>query len=91
MSVYVDEFKLWLPRQRRPFHLGSSHLTADTVEELHELAQRIGLKRGWFQNHPLHPHYDRTISRRTAALAAGAVFVPCREQAVKRLRARGAL
>lgn len=41
MTVYVDELKLWLPNQRRPFHDGSCHLTADTLDELHDFAQRI--------------------------------------------------
>lgn len=34
------------------------HLVADTVEELHEFATQMGLKREWFQDHPKHPHYD---------------------------------
>jgi hypothetical protein len=34
------------------------HIVADTEEELHEFAKRIGLKREWFQDHPEHPHYD---------------------------------
>lgn len=90
MSVYVDEFKLWLPKQPRPFHLGSSHLTADTLDELHELAQRIGLKREWFQPHIYAPHYDLVESRRKRALAAGAVFMPQRQQAFRRAEARRA-
>ena len=81
MSVYVDELRMWTPRQPRPFHRGSCHLTADTVEELHAFARAIGLRRGWFQDHPLHPHYDLTESRRGRALAAGAIFVAAREQA----------
>ncbi len=37
-----------------------THLTADTLEELHKFALGINLKRKWFQNHPEHPHYDLT-------------------------------
>lgn len=90
MSVYVDEFKLWMPSQPRPFHRGSSHLTADTVDELHVFAARIGLRRAWFQEHVSAPHYDLTQSRRESAMAAGAEFVPARKQALRRLRAREA-
>lgn len=88
MSVYVDEFRLWLPRQPRPFHKGSCHLTADSIEELHEFARRIGLRRGWFQGKSLVPHYDLTEPRRERALAAGATFVPARTQAIRRRDAR---
>lgn len=88
MSVYVDEFRRWLPIARGLWHKGSSHLTSDTEAELHVFAARIGLKRGWFQADPRHPHYDLTESRREAAIAAGAVFVPAKEQARRRLAAR---
>jgi Protein of unknown function (DUF4031) len=62
-------------------------MTADTLEELHTLAAKIGMKRRWFQNGRV-PHYDLTPARREAALAAGAVFVSAREQARQRLTAK---
>jgi hypothetical protein len=35
------------------------HLATDAdLEELHAEAERIGLRRCHFQNHPRHPHYD---------------------------------
>ena len=37
-----------------------SHLVADTLQELHEFAEKVGLKRKWFQDHKDHPHYDIT-------------------------------
>lgn len=84
--IMVDEFRLWVPRQPRPFHLGSCHLTTDgELAELHEFARRIGLRRGWFQARHAAPHYDLTEARRERALQAGAVFVPAREQARRRL------
>jgi hypothetical protein len=45
---------------------------ADTPAELHAMASRIGLKRGWFQDDPRLPHYDLTIKRKAAAVKAGA-------------------
>lgn len=34
------------------------HLIADSLDELHGYANKIGLKRGWFESHWRHPHYD---------------------------------
>jgi len=45
----------------------SCHMFADTLEELHEFAQKIGMKREWFQDKRL-PHYDLTITRRKLAV-----------------------
>jgi hypothetical protein len=42
------------------------------MDALHTLAERIGLKRSWFQEHPLLPHYDLTPGKRKEAIAAGA-------------------
>jgi hypothetical protein len=47
-------------------------MIADTNEELHAMAAKIGLKRAWFQTN-LEPHYDLTASKRKQAVAAGAV------------------
>lgn len=44
------------------------HLIADSLDELHEFALKIGLKREWFQDHPKHPHYDLFGSKRYLAL-----------------------
>lgn len=87
MGVYVDEFRRWAPTKIRCFQAGSSHLTADTVEELHAFAGRLGLRRVWFQNGRV-PHYDLTMRKRERALELGAVFIPARDQALARLRAR---
>jgi len=82
--IMVDELQRW-PNARRPFHMGSCHLTTDgPIEELHEFAKRIGMKRKWFQEHRLAPHYDLVPARREHALKLGAVFVSAREQARSR-------
>ncbi len=86
MTVYVDEVRRW-PTRIRCFAQGSAHLTADTLGELHALAARIGLRRAWFQGGRI-PHYDLTPAKREAAIAAGAVFVPAKEQARRRIEAR---
>lgn len=67
MTVYVDNSRL-------PWR-GQSwcHLVADSVAELHAFAQRLGLKREWFQDKSRYPHYDVTVKVRQRALELGAV------------------
>lgn len=68
MSVYVD------PQLNYGWKLGPScHMWADTLAELHEMAGRIGLKRSWFQDKPTLQHYDLTVGKRKAAIAAGVI------------------
>jgi len=86
--MMVDELHRW-PNARSPFREGSCHLTTTgTLAELHAFAARIGLRRAWFQDHPLAPHYDLTPRRRVAALAAGAAEVAAKEQARRRIARR---
>jgi len=53
------------------------HMTADSLSELHDMADQIGMERKWFQAPPKasHPHYDIPEDRRARALALGAVEV----------------
>jgi len=85
--VRVDEMRV-PGRGPTCFRGGSCHLTADSLEELHRFAIRIGLQRTWFQNHPLLPHYDLTKSKRALAMKAGAIFVPTVDQ-IKTKRSGG--
>lgn len=57
----------------------SCHMFADTVEELHTMAEAIGMRRAWFQNKPHLPHYDLVESRRKRALQFGAREVSLKE------------
>lgn len=82
--IMGDQISQW-PSKIRYFQGGSCHLTTDgNIEELHAFAAKIGMKREWFQEHRLLPHYDLTPKRRAAAIAAGAVEVSAREQAIAR-------
>ncbi len=89
MSVYVDELVTYPLDMIQPIarRWGRSwcHLTADTLDELHAFADRLGLRRTWFQDHSV-PHYDLLPSKRALALAMGALFKSAREQARERLR-----
>lgn len=78
MSVYVDELRTHpaeaiQPNARR-YGRRWCHMTADTVDELHAMADLIGHKRSWFQA-GRWPHYDLVPSRRSMAIKHGAVEV----------------
>lgn len=88
MSVYVDELRIFPGQKFTLFSRGSCHLTADSDEELHAFAQRLGMRRAWFQPHPLANHYDLTPSRRAFAVRLGALEVSAKEQARRRRAAR---
>lgn len=49
------------------------------LDELHAIAEKIGLKRGWFQGQSTFAHYDLTASKRALAVAAGAVEIEAGE------------
>lgn len=83
MPVYVDELRQW-PTKIRCFKPGSCHLTADTLEELHAFAKKLGLRREWFQAHRIANHYDLTPSKRVLAVKLGAVEETSMEQYEKR-------
>ena len=53
-----------------------SHMFADDLEELHTLAQAIGLKREWFQTNSSVPHYDVCQTKRALAIEQGAIELP---------------
>jgi len=53
-------------------------ITDGDLEELHEMASRLGLKREWFQPKSF-PHYDLRPSKRSMAIKMGAKEVNGRE------------
>lgn len=69
MAVYVDRLL------NHGWRLGRScHLTADSLQELHEFAENLGMKRRWFQvSRKGVPHYDLTAARRKVAVFLGAI------------------
>jgi len=71
MTVYVDTAR----HAFRGYIM--CHMTADSLDEIHHMAQRIGMERRWFQTPPKasHPHYDIPEDRRARALDLGAVEV----------------
>ena len=68
--IYVDNFR------GRYGRMIMCHMMSDeSVEELHEFAARLGLKREWFQTRSA-PHYDVCLSKRKEAIALGAKELP---------------
>jgi len=85
MAVYVDDAIWW--------HAGRKwcHMLADSEDELHRFAARLGLKRSSYQGPPVtkNPHYDLTAYERDLAIRLGANAVTRHEivAILRRLRA----
>lgn len=67
MTVYVDEL------QRYDSGLWCHMWTDGPEAELHEFAQKLGLKRAYYQKHRLLNHYDLRPRKRDMAKSLGAV------------------
>jgi hypothetical protein len=52
-----------------------AHLMADTLDELHAFAARLGIPRRAFQDRTSGAHYDVTAELRARAIALGAVAI----------------
>ena len=72
MAVCVDKLRECRGNENWPWK-ESCHLFSNNgdLEELHEFAQRLGLKRKWFQDKRI-PHYDLTRTMRSRAVLLGA-------------------
>lgn len=79
MTVLIDQPRWWF-RGRLWCHMVSDV----SLDELHDLAQSIGIPRRGFQG----DHYDVPEEMRNDAVAAGAIEIESREL-VRRLRAAG--
>ena len=55
------------------------HLTADSMQEMHEFALEIGVTVHAFHRGARHPHYDITAGQRKRALMHGAVAITARD------------
>jgi hypothetical protein len=89
MAIYVDDANIQatVPNGRTRHTSTWCHLFADTQEELHEFAEKLGLRRSYFQpgkprgdgTPSPHWHYDVTAGKRQQALRLGAHAVSWRE------------
>lgn len=75
MAVYVDDMRAGFGR------MVMCHMVADTLPELHAMADKIGVQRRWYQGPPVTrmPHYDIALSKRALAVQAGALEIQWRE------------
>ncbi|MCC5613255.1 DUF4031 domain-containing protein [Nostoc sp. CHAB 5834] len=74
MTVYVDALMDWGWKLRGHMTKSCHMFSVSTdLEELHQVAQKIGMKREWFQPHRVAPHYDLNPARRADALKLGVV------------------
>ncbi|WP_101926288.1 MULTISPECIES: DUF4031 domain-containing protein [Luteimonas] len=69
MAVYVDDAVHPWRGDRW------AHLLADTLDELHAFAGRLGIPRRAFQNKTSGAHYDVDAATRLRAIALGAVAI----------------
>jgi len=67
MTVYVDDLRTVKRSKMWPW-LQSCHMFADTLDELHAMAEKVGMHPAWFQGHKELPHYDLTPNKRAQAV-----------------------
>jgi hypothetical protein len=85
MAILVDQLAdyQWphLPTYLRGLwsHMMTDDLSPAGLDELHAMAQRIGLPRHHFQDKPRHPHYDLRPDKRELAIHYGAEAVTTTE------------
>lgn len=68
MTVYVDSIQQY---SSGPW----CHMASDDLDELHRFAAKLRLRRAWFQDHAVIPHYDLRPSKRQQAIFHGAIAV----------------
>ena len=87
MTVYVDPLlPVYAPTAPACFRDAGAacHLFADTPQELHGFAARLGLDKAWFQDRNrrkqrVTPHYDLTPGMRARAVGLGAMEIEYKE------------
>ena len=76
--VYVD------PPKHRLGRMIMCHMLADSADELHQMAEKIGVARRWFQG----DHYDICKAKRSLAVRHGAKEITSREAVLVRRKWR---
>lgn len=70
MAVYVDDMQAAYGR------MVMCHMLADSDDELHHMADRIGVARRWHQKQGTpHSHYDICKAKRALAVKLGAIEI----------------
>lgn len=80
MTVYVDGAENALGRMKM------CHMVSPDIDELHRMADRIGMRRQWFQDPKRgmssRPHYDVAKGRRALAVSLGAVEIDSHQMVI---------
>jgi hypothetical protein len=77
VACYVDTLRSYPNAGLR--YVEFCHLLADTREELHALADELGIPRRFFQDHPWRWHHDIPAHVREQAVRLGALEVTMHE------------
>lgn len=81
MTVYVDDMHLYPMGQYGRMKM--CHMTADSTEELLDMARKLGMRSEWLQNKGTwKEHFDVALGKRAKALALGAVEITMKETVV---------
>lgn len=79
MAILIDSFQNGARGPFRYWYRRCGHLVSDaSLEELHQFAAELGLRREWFQMKSI-PHYDLTGEVYELAIERGAILVSSRE------------
>jgi hypothetical protein len=73
VTVYVDDMRARFGR------MIMCHMIADSDDELHAMADAIGVARKWHQDKGSGSHYDIALSKRVLAVGKGAVEITLRQ------------
>lgn len=77
MTVYIDDMNAPYGR------MTMCHMVADSDEELHAMADKIGVARKWHQNPKTmgvsNSHYDICLAKKALAIKYGAIPITFRQ------------
>lgn len=84
MTVYVDDMRANFGR------MIMCHLLADSDNELHAMAYKIGVARKWWQSpeNTAGSHYDIALSKKSLAVSFGAIEITWRQAGAMNSRRR---
>lgn len=84
MTVFVDDMRANYGR------LILCHMLADSDQELHEMADKIGVNRKWWQSpeKTSGSHYDIALSKKALAIQYGAIEITWRQAGAMNSRRR---
>lgn len=83
MSVYVNTMRYRKHKTRKRPHSAYCHMTADSREELFEMALRLRLQWEWFHQTKKKIYFPLTAARRRLAVEYGAIETDDRRRKVE--------